>query len=104
MLTKILNNGLADRTDNVANIIKALVGSWGILTSEDEKIQNIYTGRQIITYVYSGTTLHNLSDNYKCMGIVLYVDGSFEIKSIASKTKIDTNKEIDIAILIAQIM
>lgn len=104
MITKILNNNLTDRTDNMANVIKALVGSWGILAENDNKTQNIYLGRTILTYVYGGTSLHNLSDNYKCMAVILYGDGTFEMKSIAAKETVTTLKEIDIAILIAQTM
>ena len=104
MITKILNNNLTDRTDNMANVIKALVGSWGILAENEDKVQNNYLGRSIITYIYSGTMLHNLSDNYKCLAIVLYTDGSFELKSVAPKSTETTTKEIEIAILIAQIM
>lgn len=104
MIIKILNNNLTDRTDNMANVIKALVGSWGILAENENKTQNIYLGRTILTYTYGGTSLHNLSDNYKCMAVILYGDGTFEIKSIAAKGTVSTTKEIDIAILIAQTM
>lgn len=104
MITKILNNNLTDRTDNMANVIKALVGSWGILAENDNKTQNIYLGRTILTYAYGGTSLHNLSDNYKCMAVILYGDGTFEMKSIPAKETVTTSKEIDIAILIAQTM
>lgn len=104
MLIKILNNNLTERINVLADVVKALVGTWGITTFDDKKIQNIYSGRQIITYIYSGTTLQNLSSNYKCMAIVAYVDGSSEIKVIEPETTITTDREINMAIMIAQIM
>ena len=104
MLIKILNNNLTERSNILADIVKALVGTWGITTSDDKKVQNIYSGRQIKTYIYTGTTLQNLSDNYKCMAIVVYTDGANEIKVIEPKTTITTDKEINMAIMIAQIM
>lgn len=104
MLIKILNNNLTERTNILADIVKALVGTWGVTTSNDKKVQNIYSGRQIINYIYSGTTLQNLSSNYKCMAIVAYTDGTNEIKVIEPETTITTDKEINMAIMIAQIM
>ena len=104
MLIKILNNNLTERTNILADIVKALVGTWGITTSEDKKVQNIYSGRTNITYIYNYNTLQNVSDNYSCMAIVVYTDGTNEIKVIAPKTTITTDKEINMAIMIAQIM
>ena len=104
MLIKILNNNLTERSNILADIVKALVGTWGITTSDDKKVQNIFSGRQIKTYIYTGTTLQNLRDNYKCMAIVVYTDGTNEIKVIEPKTTITTDKEINMAIMIAQIM
>ena len=57
-----------------------------------------------MNYMYSGTTLQNLSDNYKWMAIVVYTEGTKEIKVIEPKTTITTDKEINMAIMIAQIM
>ena len=104
MLIKILNNNLTERTNILADIVKALVGTWGVTTSDDKKVQNIFSGRQVMNYIYSGTTLQNLSSNYKCMAIVVYADETNEIKVIEPKTTITTNKEINMAIMIAQIM
>ena len=104
MLIKILNNNLTERSIILADIVKALVGTWGITTSDDKKVQNIYSGRQIITYIYWGTTLQNLSENYKCMATIVYTDGTNEIRVIEPKTTITTSKEINMAIMIAQIM
>lgn len=104
MITKILNNNLLDRTDNVANMLKALVGSWGVSSTDNGNIQNIYSGRTVMTYIYNGTTLQNLSDNYPCIAIVVYTDGTSDIKSISKKSTLNTEKEINIAIMIAQMI
>ena len=100
MMTKILANGLTDRTDTIPNITQALVGSWGVV--EENKSQNIYCGRQINTYVYEGTTLKNVSKNFKAMAIISYSDGSNEIKVLDINSSITTDKEINMAIIIAQ--
>lgn len=104
MITKILNNNLNERTDNLANVLKALVGSWGITTANDENVQNNYIGKSIITYIYGSNTLQNLSDNFPCLAIIVYSDGTSEIKIVSAKTTETTSKEINMAIMIAQIM
>lgn len=100
MITKILNNGLVDRTDNIANFTKALIGAWGV--EGNENIQNIYAGRQLITYIYSGTTLTNLSVNYPAMCIIYYSDETSEIKIVGKASTVNVSKEIKMAIMIAQ--
>lgn len=104
MITKILNNNLHDRTDNLSNVVKALVGSWGITTANDDNVQNNYIGKSIITYIYGSNTLQNLSDNFPCLAIVVYSDGTSAIKVVPAKTTETTSKEINMAIMIAQIM
>ncbi len=102
MITKILANGLTERTDIIPNLIQALLGSWGVVEENDSDIQNIYSGRQVLTYIYSGTSLKNLSKNYKAMAIVVYTDGTTEFKVIDVNSTVTTSKEINMAIIFAQ--
>lgn len=102
MITKILDNNLTDRTDNLSNVVRALIGSWGVNVQNDGDIQNIYAGREIKTYIYSGKTITNLSANYPAIAIISYTDGTSEIKVVDKASTITTSKEIKVAIVIAQ--
>ena len=104
MLTKILNNNLTERSNVLADVLKAIAGTWGITSSNEEKVQNIYAGRTIMVYIYGERTLQNLSVNYPCMAIVVYTDGTNEIKIVPKNSTVTTEKEINMAIMIAQIM
>ena len=104
MLTKILNNNLTERTNALSELMKACSGTWGVTTSDDKKVQNIYSGRTNLIYIYGSNTLQNISENYPSMAIIVYTDGTNEIRVVPTKSSVTTDKEINMAIMIAQIM
>lgn len=98
MLTKILNNGLTERTDVLPSVIRALNGTWGSTVDSNDN-EEINLGRPVITYVYSGQTLNNTRST-AALALILYTDGSSEIRKIEGEVSV--SKEIAMAVMIGK--
>ena len=101
MLTKILNTNL-DRTNMQDMIKNALLGTWG--NENKENSNTIFLGRVAILFSYSGSSIANPSTEYKAISIIKYLDGSEELLSIEKAGTLSLNKDIDMAITVAQLL
>ena len=101
MLTKILNTGL-DRTNMQDMIKNALLGTWG--NENQENSNTIFLGRLAILFSYSGSSITNPSKDYKALSIVKYSDGTEDLLSIDKAGTILLNKDLQIAITVAQLL
>lgn len=104
MLTKILNNNLTDRTNAVADIQKAITGTWGSVVSDDELTQTLYASRQSITFVYGGKVLTNPSESFIALATIIYADNTTDHKAIDPKSSITVTKTIKIATILVQVI
>ena len=101
MLTKILNTNL-DRTNFLDTIKNALLGTWGNENQENSNI--IYIGRIAILFSYSGSEIINPSKDYKAISIIKYTDNTEDILSVEKGGTLSLNKDITVAITIAQLL
>lgn len=99
MITKIVTDNLLDRRDIIAEVTKALNGSWG--KTVEDNIIHTYNGNNLITYIYSGRVIKNVSENYSGIASIVYEDDSFEMRVVPKSSEITTTKTIKLATLVA---
>lgn len=99
MITKIVTDNLKDRRDILSEVTKALNGSWG--KSIEDNYIHTYNGNNLLTYIYSGSVIKNVSENYSGLASIVYEDDTFELRVIPKSSEITTTKTIKLATLVA---
>lgn len=98
-MVKIVNNNLVN-PNIIADITKAIAGSWGNI--ESDNASESHAGNNVITYVYGGNTIKNASKANPAMALIVDTDGSTHIEVIDAGDEKEFSYTMKMAIIFAQ--